>query len=193
MLVVVDTQTVGNRPKNTRSAGRVDYDAFLRQVLRRSTPLHGITCGTTKSMVSNRFAGAADWRGRGDDASIAIQMAQRRLHCSDAESGAHRWRRRGGTIGLFIAWTLLFRPLVRPLTDRKFVSTPQRIKRGRYLVESMTACIKCHSPNDMLKTAKGTEGSALVLPMPKRNPLQHKIVAPNITSDLETGRPLERR
>ncbi len=87
----------------------------------------------------------------------------------------------------FLGWTLLFRPLTRPVTNQKFESTPQRLARGRYIVETLGACIKCHSPNNLLKPLPGTEGSGWVLPPPHDNPWKHKTVAPNITSDMETG------
>lgn len=90
-------------------------------------------------------------------------------------------------VGLLIGWTLTFRPLTRPLTDRKFDSTPQRLERGRYIVENVAACIRCHSPNDMRKPVAGTEGSGWILPLPHSNPLKHRIVAPNITPDRDTG------
>jgi mono/diheme cytochrome c family protein len=66
---------------------------------------------------------------------------------------------------LVIGWTLVFRPLTRPVTDRRFDSTPQRLERGRYIVENLAACIRCHSPNDMHKPLPGTEGSGWALPL----------------------------
>jgi mono/diheme cytochrome c family protein len=89
--------------------------------------------------------------------------------------------------GLVIGWLLVFRPLTRPVTDRRFDATRQRLERGRYIVENLAACIKCHSPNDLRKPVPGTEGSGWVLPVPHRNPLKHQIVAPNITPDRDTG------
>jgi mono/diheme cytochrome c family protein len=89
--------------------------------------------------------------------------------------------------GLLIGWMLVFRPLTRPVTGRRFDSTPQRLERGRYIVENLAACIRCHSPNDMRKPVAGTEGSGWALPLRRRNPFQHQIVAPNITPDRDTG------
>src|SRR4051794_12815300 len=86
-------------------------------------------------------------------------------------------------IGLLIGWSLLFRPLTRAVTNRKFDFTPQRLERGRYIVENVAACIRCHSPNAMRKPAPGTEGSGWIFPPPRNNPFKHQIVAPNITPD----------
>ncbi|MEO8597683.1 MAG: cytochrome c [Candidatus Solibacter sp.] len=88
---------------------------------------------------------------------------------------------------LLIGWTLVFRPLTRPVTDRKFDSSPERLERGRYIVENLAACIRCHSPNDLRKPLPGTEGSGWILPLPHSNPFKHQIVAPNITPDRDTG------
>lgn len=93
----------------------------------------------------------------------------------------------GLATGLLMGWVLAFRPLTRPVTDRRFDSTPERLERGRYIVENLAACIKCHSPNDMLKPVPGTEGSGWVLPLRRHNPFKHQIVAPNITPDRDTG------
>src|SRR3954471_2515228 len=90
-------------------------------------------------------------------------------------------------VGFFIGWTLLFRPLIRPVTTKRFDSTPQRLERGRYVGENVAACIRCHSPNDLRKPVPGTEGSGWVLPPPHDNPFKHQIVAPNITPDRDTG------
>src|SRR3954463_11966782 len=89
--------------------------------------------------------------------------------------------------GLLLGWTLVFRPLTRPITDRKFESTPQRLERGRYIVENLAGCIRCHSPNDLRKPIPGTEGSGWALPRRRRNPWKHQVMAPNITPDRETG------
>src|SRR4051794_36315543 len=84
-------------------------------------------------------------------------------------------------IGLFLLWTVLFRPRLRAATDRRFESTPQRLERGRYIVENVASCLRCHSPNHMRKPLAGTAGSGtLFLPDKK---ILHKIVAPNLTPD----------
>src|SRR3972149_4988162 len=76
---------------------------------------------------------------------------------------------------------------VRPLTDVKFESTPQRIARGKYLAEGASHCFLCHSPRDWSKpgappieTKKGS--GAIII-----NEKDFRMVAPNITPDEETG------
>jgi mono/diheme cytochrome c family protein len=75
----------------------------------------------------------------------------------------------------------------RPLTDRKFEVTPERLARGRYLSEGVGVCLGCHSPADTHR--------------PGWPPLPNQIgsgfdytswgyagqVAPNITPDRDTG------
>jgi len=38
---------------------------------------------------------------------------------------------------------------VRPLTDRKFEQTPERLARGRYLVNGIGECFACHGPSNL--------------------------------------------
>src|SRR5687768_5842687 len=39
-------------------------------------------------------------------------------------------------------------PAQRPAPDLKVEATPERLERGRYLVEHVSACLHCHSPGD---------------------------------------------
>src|SRR5215472_5276497 len=52
-------------------------------------------------------------------------------------------------LALAITFTIGWRPFVgprtRPLTSRKFESTPARLARGEYLVMSVTDCMDCHA------------------------------------------------
>src|ERR1700693_560651 len=91
---------------------------------------------------------------------------------------------------LALTFTVGWRPVIgakkRPLTSRKFESTPERTRRGEYLVHGVIPCMECHSKYDekanppvlLSKEGAGSvlyeEGSA-------------RLVAPNITSDPETG------
>lgn len=116
---------------------------------------------------------------------------------------ARRWLKRllklagFGLIGLLlllslaITLTIGWRPLIgakaRALVDRRFAPTPARMERGRYLVEGVAGCFTCHSETDWKSEgappmpAKKGAGQALTLDgMPW-------LVAPNITSDKETG------
>lgn len=82
----------------------------------------------------------------------------------------------------------LIGPRVRPLTNRTFQATPERLARGRYLVTSAeTPCMLCHSPVDtsdgVLKVKAGME-------LAGRNWTSDGtpfVTAPNLTSDRETG------
>jgi mono/diheme cytochrome c family protein len=91
---------------------------------------------------------------------------------------------------LAITFTVGWRPVIgakkRPLTSRKFERTPTRMQRGDYLVHAVMHCMGCHSQfdgkaNPPVLAAK--EGSGQVL-FEEGN---LRIIAPNITSDPETG------
>ena len=87
-----------------------------------------------------------------------------------------------------IGWRPFIGPNARPLTDRKFESTPQRLERGKYIANTLSGCIYCHSPHDWKATdtpiTAGMEGSGGVQPYAD---LPGRIVAPNLTPDKETG------
>jgi mono/diheme cytochrome c family protein len=91
---------------------------------------------------------------------------------------------------LAITFTVGWRPVIgakkRALTPRKFEVTPARMQRGDYLVHAVMHCMGCHSKHDdkanpPVLAAK--EGSGQVL-FEQGN---LRLVASNITSDLETG------
>jgi hypothetical protein len=91
-------------------------------------------------------------------------------------------------ISATIGWRPFIGPRKRALTDRKFEATPERLKRGAYLVEHVAGCTDCHSPQEpgpngmeILPTKKG---SGQIFPIPG---LPGTLVAPNITPDPETG------
>ena len=87
-----------------------------------------------------------------------------------------------------VGWRPFFGPKARPLTDRKFESTPQRLERGKYIANAQSGCIYCHSPHDWAAPGTpfvaGMEGSGDVQPYAD---LPGRIVAPNLTPDPETG------
>ncbi len=78
-------------------------------------------------------------------------------------------------------------PRARPLTDRTFESSPLRVERGRYLAEHLLQCFVCHSERDWdasgAPPVAGRKGAGAV--MSER--ADRRIVAPNITPDVETG------
>jgi mono/diheme cytochrome c family protein len=91
---------------------------------------------------------------------------------------------------LAITFTVGWRPLIgakkRPLTARKFESTPERMRRGEYLVHAVMHCMGCHSKYDEKANPPvllSTEGVGDVF----FDAGSFRIVAPNITPDPETG------
>ncbi len=70
--------------------------------------------------------------------------------------------------------------------------TPQRMARGRYLVETVAGCFDCHSPHEYVRgqwiARKGLKGAGQIFPgnmIPL--PPHSLVVAPNITPDRATG------
>jgi mono/diheme cytochrome c family protein len=91
-------------------------------------------------------------------------------------------------ITLTIGWRPFVGPRARPLTNRRFESTPQRLARGKYLVEAVGACMGCHAPHDWTKhdapILAGMEGAGQFIDLKE---LPGHIYAPNLTPDPETG------
>jgi hypothetical protein len=92
-----------------------------------------------------------------------------------------------GVINFTIGWRPFFGPRARPLTGRKFESTPARLARGKYLAQTR-GCFGCHAPHNWKEHGapliEGKEGSGQFLDM---GDMPGKVMAPNITSDRETG------
>ena len=91
-------------------------------------------------------------------------------------------------VSLTIGWRPFIGPRARPLTNRTFERTPERLARGRYLVENF-GCFDCHGEHDWTKhdapLIEGTRGAGYAdFPMAG---LPGRIVPPNITPDPETG------
>lgn len=91
---------------------------------------------------------------------------------------------------LAITFTVGWRPVIgakkRALTSRKFEVTSARLRRGDYLVHAVMHCMGCHSKHDGKAdppVLAAMEGSGQVL-FEQGN---LRLVAPNITSDPETG------
>jgi mono/diheme cytochrome c family protein len=91
---------------------------------------------------------------------------------------------------LAITLTVGWRPVIgakkRALTSRKFEVTPERMRRGDYLVHAVMHCMGCHSNLDMKAnppTLLSKEGAGSVL----YEEGNVRIVASNITSDPQTG------
>jgi mono/diheme cytochrome c family protein len=91
-------------------------------------------------------------------------------------------------ISATIGWRPFLGPKSRALTDRKFEATPERLKRGAYLVEHVSVCMDCHTlfrdgPNGQENVAT-MKGAGQIFPVPG---LPGRLVASNITPDTETG------
>ena len=93
-------------------------------------------------------------------------------------------------LAIALNFTVGWRPVIgakkRALTSRKFEVTPARIQRGDYLAHAVMHCMGCHSKyddkaNPPVLAAK--EGSGQVM----FEQGDFRIVAPNITSDPDTG------
>src|SRR5215469_5980409 len=93
------------------------------------------------------------------------------------------------SITFTIGWRPFIGPRARALTAEKFESTPARLARGEYLVNSVTDCMACHSEHNWTAhdapLVPGTLGSGQDMSLLKGFPGQ--VYAPNITPDPETG------
>jgi mono/diheme cytochrome c family protein len=91
-------------------------------------------------------------------------------------------------ISATIGWRPIIGPKARPVTNRKFESTPSRLARGKYLATSVAGCLGCHSEHDWKSHGApfvpGMEGAGEVMPFAG---LPGRVVAPNLTSDKESG------
>ncbi len=98
----------------------------------------------------------------------------------------------GVVLAVAITFTIGWRPFLGPrkraLNDHHFERTPERLVRGRYLVQGLLGCETCHSPQDWTQVGApmrpGMELVGQVLPVPN---FPGTIVAPNLTPDPETG------
>ena len=91
-------------------------------------------------------------------------------------------------ISFTIGWHPFIGPRKRQTDTRKFESSPERLARGKYLADNVSGCIFCHTPRDWTALGSGVIqsnlGAGQVIPF---NDLPGRVVAPNITSDPETG------
>lgn len=95
-------------------------------------------------------------------------------------------------LGIAITFTVGWRPFIgprtRPLTNRKFEATSERLARGKYLVLGLYGCVACHSEHDWKihggPEVAGTELGGQIFPA---FDLPGRVVAPNISPDPETG------
>jgi hypothetical protein len=86
-----------------------------------------------------------------------------------------------------IGWQIVLGPKMRPVTDRKFEATPERLARGKYIVEGPAGCFHCHSEPDftdpMGEPIASKRGGGWQMPIPELGSPS----SANITSDPATG------
>ncbi|MEJ7679880.1 MAG: hypothetical protein WKG06_18885 [Segetibacter sp.] len=77
---------------------------------------------------------------------------------------------------------------VRPLTNKQYERTAQRLKQGEYLTTGILQCFTCHSPRNWqarsappIADKLGSDGTIV------NEDSTSLVCAPNITSDKETG------
>lgn len=87
------------------------------------------------------------------------------------------------------AYIVLKSPEAASPAGLKVEITPQRLQRGRYIFENLADCAGCHSPRNPEKFAAMPYperiGSGFVFPAELGLP--GRVVAPNLTPDVETG------
>lgn len=90
-------------------------------------------------------------------------------------------------ISATVGWKPILGPEARPLTERRFEPTPERLERGEYLVHNVTQCLFCHSEYDStvegLPIRKDKMGGGRSWASEGIEWLQ----VPNISPDPETG------
>lgn len=88
-----------------------------------------------------------------------------------------------------VAYLYLRKPAQRPASTEKIESTPERLARGKYLVENVSSCLDCHSERVLaygLPMKPGREGVGGFIWDAKIG-FPGTLAAPNITPDPETG------
>jgi mono/diheme cytochrome c family protein len=91
-------------------------------------------------------------------------------------------------VSLTIGWRPFIGPRARVINDRQYERTPERVARGRYLVNGLAGCESCHTPKDWkthgAPNLPAMELAGQVLPFPD---LPGVLIAPNLTPDSQTG------
>lgn len=94
-----------------------------------------------------------------------------------------------GALGV-VGFVGLLRPRVREAPSLKVEPTPEKLARGRYLVENVTVCFHCHSQSDMslfgTPPKPGTLGAGGMCMGPETG-FPGTMCASNLTPDAETG------
>lgn len=88
-----------------------------------------------------------------------------------------------------LSWLSLRKPAQNPASAEKIDATPERLARGKYVVEHVADCLGCHSDHLLafsLPVKPGTEGEGGFI-FDKKLGFPGVVAAQNITSDPETG------
>lgn len=88
-----------------------------------------------------------------------------------------------------LIWLSMKKPASRPASTEKIEPTPERLARGKYLVENVSSCLDCHSDHVSgyaFPIKPGTEGQGGYV-FDKNIGFPGVVSAQNITPDPETG------
>jgi mono/diheme cytochrome c family protein len=88
-----------------------------------------------------------------------------------------------------VIWMSVRKPASRPASTEKIEATPERLARGKYLVENVSDCLGCHSDHVIkfgIPIKPGTEGVGGYI-FDKNIGFPGVVAAQNITSDPEFG------
>src|SRR5690349_17358035 len=90
-----------------------------------------------------------------------------------------------------LGYLSLMKPAQRPASTDAFASTPERLERGRYLVENVLHCFDCHSEKQAdvwaMPAVPGRRGGGDSVCWDEKLGLPGRVCFPNITPDPETG------
>jgi mono/diheme cytochrome c family protein len=78
-------------------------------------------------------------------------------------------------------------PAARTLSPKPFERTPERVARGRYLAEGVLQCLVCHSEREWDQPGAPPKAGMIGAGQIISDQPDHRIVAPNLTPDRETG------
>jgi mono/diheme cytochrome c family protein len=89
-----------------------------------------------------------------------------------------------------VSWLAVRKPAARAVTANRVEATPERVARGKYLVNNVSDCLGCHSDHLVdrfgLPVKPGTEGQG-GFPFDAKLGVPGIVCAQNITPDPETG------
>lgn len=94
-------------------------------------------------------------------------------------------------LGGGLLYASLKKPAQRATSNEVFARTPERLARGQYLVEAVTACFSCHSEKNgdlfTMPPLAGKEGGGDKTCFDEKWGYPGRVCVPNITPDPKTG------